>query len=210
MDTEKFEINKYYPELYSASKTRSKLVKVPSLRTLAINGEGDFDGPRYKESLAALQSVTFALKNLPKEGIMVDDYLNFNITALECLWSSKDGGIFDASARHNELWELFYVVPGFVTPRLVNLAVIELAKKDSNPMIHSVHVNTLQEKKCAQLLHVGSYDNIGKSYEKLMKYIVNSGLKPSSRYHEIYLNDPATTKKPYLRTILRQPVVRLG
>ena len=206
---EKFDISKIFPKLYSASSDRATLVEAPAMRTLAINGEGDSTGPRYNDSVAALYAVAYALKSLPSEGITIDGFVNFNIVALECLWSSKAGGMFNPANKSDALWELCIVVPGFVTPSLVRLAQIELMKKETNQAILEVHVNSLQEKKSAQILHRGSHENIPAKFAKLQSYLKRTGYKPSSRFHEIYLNDVATTKKAALRTILRQPVVKL-
>lgn len=210
MEAEKFEISKIFPSLYTASSQRVKLVEAPSLRVLAISGEGTKDSPRYQESVAALQAVAYGLKNLASEGLEVGDFINFNLTALECLHSSNDGGNYDPGLHKDGLWELCYVVPGFVSPRLVKIAQIELSKKDSNEKIAEVHVNTLQEKKCAQIMHLGSHENIYKSYLKLMAYIKRHGYKPSSRFHEIYLNNPDPNTKGRHKTILRQPIVKMG
>lgn len=207
--SEKFDIGMIFPKLYERNNDRVSLVEVPAMRTLAINGEGDSTGPRYHDSVAALYAVAYALKNLPSEGVMIDGFINFNIVALECLWSSKSGGVFRPDERSDALWELCIVVPGFITPSLVRLAQAELMKKETNQCILDVHVNSLQEKKSAQVLHRGSYENISVSFDKLQSYLKRTGYKPSSRFHEIYLNDPTSTKKAALRTILRQPVVKL-
>lgn len=210
METEKFEIDKIFPSLYTASPTRPKIVEVPSMRTLAISGEGEISGPRYHDSITALYAVAYALKKLTNEGMSIEGYLNFNIPALECLWSSKSGGNFSPENRDEMLWELCVVVPGFVTPKLVKIVQLELQKKDENSRISDVHISTLQEKKAVQLLHTGSIDGIKKSFERLYNYIGRSSYKESSRYHEIYLSNPITTNKSRLKTILRQPVVKLS
>lgn len=210
MDSEKFEINKIFPAVYTASSIRPKLVEVPSMRTLAVSGEGEITGPRYHDSVAALHAVAFGLKNLPSGGMNIEGYMNFNVYALECLWSSKSGGNFEPSSRDEMLWELCVVVPGFVTPALVKIVQHDLQQKDENSRIAEVHVSTLQEKKAAQLLHVGSYDNTQEKFERLQNYIKRSGFRAASRFHEIYLNSPSDTTSSHLKTILRQPVVKLG
>ena len=206
----KFDIANIYPELYSADQKRCKLVTVPAMRALSIRGEGESEGPRFKDSLAALHGVAYALKSLPASELGIDDFVNFNVSYLECLWSMKNGAFYDPSKSDQLMWEMFIVVPGFVTQKLINIAAIELSKKMQNERLSEVHINTIQEKRSAQLLHLGSYDSIYKDYERLQKYIKRIGYKPSARYHEIYLNDTATTNKSHLKTILRQPVVKLA
>ena len=206
----KFDIANIYPEVYSADHKRCKLVNVPALRALSIRGEGGSDGPRFKDSLAALYGIAYGLKALPFSELGVDDFVNFNVTYLECLWSMKNGAVYDPTKSEQLLWEMFIVVPGFVTQKLINIAAIEISKKTHNDRLADVHINTIQEKKSAQLLHLGSHETVYKDYEKLQKYIKRVGYKPSARYHEIYLNDPSNTSKSHLKTILRQPVVKIG
>jgi hypothetical protein len=206
----KFDIANIYPDLYSADQKRCKLVTVPAMRALSIRGEGESEGPRFKDSLAALHGVAYALKSLPASELGIDDFVNFNVTYLECLWSMKNGTSYDPSKSEQLLWELFIVVPGFVTQKLINIAANELTKKMQNERLAEVHINTIQEKKSAQLLHLGSHETIYRDYEKLQNYIKRIGCKPSARYHEIYLNDPTSTNKSHLKTIIRQPVVKLA
>lgn len=206
----RFDISKIYPELYSAKKDRVKLISVPAMRVLSINGEGDFEGPRFKDSLAALNSVAYALKSIKKDDIIDDDLLNFHIPALEVLWSMKSGGRYDATQDDQLLWEIILVVPGVVTQKLVNMAIADVSLHNENSRIKDVHINELQEKKCIQTLHEGSYSTIHKSVTRLDAYIARKGFKASSRYHEIFIGEFASFPPKRVKVILRQPVVRLG
>lgn len=207
---DKFDITEIYPKLYSSESGRCKLVTVPAMRVLCIRGEGATTGPRFKDSVEALHTVAYALKALPASDLGIDDFVNFSIPFLECLWSMKNGMVYDPSKAEQAFWELFVVVPGFVTQRLINIALLEMPRKSQNSLVQEVHINTIQEKKSVQTMHLGSYSTISKDYEKLMAYINRSGYKPSSRYHEIYLNDPMVIKPSHLKTILRQPIVKLA
>jgi hypothetical protein len=207
---DKFDITEIYPKLYSAETGRCKLVVVPAMRALCIRGEGSSTGPRFKDSVEALHTVAYALKALPASDLGIDDFVNFSIPSLECLWSMKNGSNYDPAKAEQAQWELFVVVPGFVTQRLINIALLEMTRKSQNPLVQEVHINTIQEKKSAQTLHLGAHSTIAKDYEKLLTYIKRSGYKPSARYHEIYLNDSAITKPNHLKTILRQPIVSLS
>ena len=61
-----------------------------------------------------------------------------------------------------------------------------------------------------QTLHVGPYDAEGPVLDELHHtFIPGAGLRMSGRHHEIYLNDARRTDPARLRTILRQPVVRV-
>lgn len=207
MNTDKFNIVDLYPKLYKAKQKKPEIVTVPALRILAINGEGDPSGPRFQDSVSALYTIAYSIKFMPRKGIVLDGYIDFKVSALEALWSMKNGKVFDATKKDQWLWEVFIVVPGFVTQAIVKQA-IELSKvKKPNMRYDDLHISSLQEKKAAQVLHIGSYDKVADDIELLQAYIKRVGYKPSARYHEIYLSDPSRTAKNKLNTILRQPIV---
>lgn len=207
---DKFEITQLHPELYTASPSRVKTINVPPLRILSINGEGEKDGPRYLDSVSALLAVAYGIKGLPQSGFTPEGYLNFNLAALEILYSATSDLITDPNKQEHLQWELFVVVPGFVSQQVVNMAATEVKKHNQNPRIDDVHINELQEKKSVQLLHIGSQATIAKDYDRLLNYITKKGLRPAARYHEIYLDGIDSKAKARPRIIIRQPVVRLG
>ena len=210
MDIEKFDISTLHPELYKAKIKTPEIIKVPALRILAINGSGDPKGPRFQDSVVALYATAYTIKFMPRKGITPEGYIDFKIPALEALWSMKSGREFDLKKKDQWLWEVFVVVPGFVTQVIVKQATELVSIKKPNPRYDDLHVSTLEEKRSVQLLHLGSYENEQADIELLHKFINQSGLKPSARHHEIYLSDPSRTAKNKLRTILRQPVVPLA
>jgi len=65
----------------------------------------------------------------------------------------------------------------------------------------------LCEGRCAQVLHVGSYDDEGPLLARLHEgFLAEQGLKPTGLHHEVYLGDPRRVEPARLRTVLRQPV----
>lgn len=207
MESERFDITKIYPELYNAKSKEVALIEVPVLRTLSVTGQGDTNGPRFQNSVQALYEVAGALQNISDDSFVPDGFVDFAIPPLESLWSMKDGKPFDVSRKEDWLWEVFLVVPGFVTQTLVKKAVTNLGKNEAHSVYHQIHITTLEEKQAVQTLHIGSYENEAKDLELMRKQMEKHGLKPESRHHEIYLNNPMEVATSRLRTILRQPVV---
>jgi hypothetical protein len=207
MNTDKFNIADLYPKLYTAKQKKPEIVTVPALRVLAINGEGALSGPRFQDSVSALYTVAYSIKFMPRRDIVIDGYTDFKVPALEVLWRMRNGGVFDATKKDQWLWEVFIVVPGFVTQAIVKQAIELIKVKKPNNRYDDLHISSLQEKKAAQVLHVGSHEKVADDIELLQAYIKRIGYKPSARYHEIYLSDPLRTAKNKLKTILRQPIV---
>lgn len=68
-------------------------------------------------------------------------------------------------------------------------------------------LETLQEGRCVQTLHLGSFDDEADTLEQMHReFIPRSGFTMTGKHHEIYLSDFRKTDPARLRTILRQPV----
>jgi hypothetical protein len=74
------------------------------------------------------------------------------------------------------------------------------------PAVVLARLETFNEGRCAQLLHVGPYSTEGANIERLSAYIESEGLRKRGKHHEIYLGDPRRTDPAKLKTVLRQPV----
>ena len=62
-----------------------------------------------------------------------------------------------------------------------------------------------------QTLHIGSYDDEAPVLAQMNDGVIPAaGLELTGRHHEIYLSDPRQVAPEKLRTILRQPVLRVG
>lgn len=71
----------------------------------------------------------------------------------------------------------------------------------------AVRYLTLAEGRCAQALHIGSYDDEGPLLARLHgEFLAAQGLKPTGLHHEVYLGDPRRAAPEKLKTVLRQPV----
>jgi hypothetical protein len=74
----------------------------------------------------------------------------------------------------------------------------------------SLRLDTLEEGRVAQVLHVGPYAEERPTIEKLHAFIAEQHLEPRRRHHEIYLGDPNRTAPERLKTVIRQPVGATG
>ena len=60
--------------------------------------------------------------------------------------------------------------------------------------------------KCAVTVHVGPYETIGETYERLTAYVKEQGLETAAFCYEYYLNDPAQTPPEELETEIYFPI----
>ena len=80
-------------------------------------------------------------------------------------------------------------------------------KKKALPALDLVRIEQLDEGLCAQLLHVGSYDDEAPALARLHGEVLpRAGLRERGRHHEVYLGDPRRTAPEKLKTVVRQPV----
>ncbi len=116
------------------------------------------------------------------------------------------------SARDNSKWKwiLMIMQPDWVTKEMFSEAVKKVSEKEIPELLHRVRLETIEEGLCVQTLHVGSFDDEAEILDKMHnQFILEHKLKMTQRHHEIYLSDFRKTPSNKLRTILRQPVIKL-
>ncbi|MFV0374911.1 GyrI-like domain-containing protein, partial [Microbacterium sp.] len=70
-----------------------------------------------------------------------------------------------------------------------------------------VRVQRLDEGRCLQIMHLGSFDDEAPTLARLHDEIMPArGLTWNGRHHEIYLSDARRVAPERRRTVLRQPV----
>ncbi len=199
---------------YRAKRGEFRVLEVPPLQYLMIDGSGDPNtSAEYAQAVGALFPIAYTLKFASREQLGIDTV----VMPLEGLWHAEDMETF-TSRRDKSAWRwtLMIMVPDHVSPEMfaeaVDLVEAKLEKKkESSPALRSVRLETLDEGLVVQTLHVGSYDDEAPVLDELHeRFIPANGLRMTGRHHEIYLSDVRRVEPARLRTILRQPVERTG
>ncbi|SKB07237.1 GyrI-like domain-containing protein [Aeromicrobium choanae] len=193
---------------YTAPRGAFEVVTVPPMRYLMIDGHGDpNEAGEYEDALTTLYPVAYALKFLSKQELDRD----YVVPPLEALWWADDMAAFTtARDKSRWSWTVLSLVPDWVEDAHVERARVTVARKGAAPRLDALRVETLDEGRCVQTLHVGPYDAEGPVLEQMHdEFIPAQGLRRSGTHHEIYLSDPRRAAPERLRTILRQPVVDL-
>jgi hypothetical protein len=191
---------------YQARRGEFRVLDLPATRYLAIDGYGDPNtSPAYAEAVATLYPVAYALK-FASRAALGHDYV---VPPLEALWWADDPASFTSRRDKSQWrWTVLLMVPDHLPADLVEEAIAAVAAKGTAPAIDRLRVLTLDEGRCVQTLHVGSYDDEGPLLAEMHERVIpGHGLRMTGHHHEIYLNDPRRTAPERLRTILRQPVV---
>jgi hypothetical protein len=193
-----------FKEFYAPKNTGWALVDVPEQQFIAIDGSGNPNtATEYTQAVEALYTVAYTIKFATKRA----DGRDFVVAPLEGLWWADDLEAFTTRAKDSWRWTMLVNQPAWITETAVEEAkTVALAKKKL-PAIAGVRYQTLNEGRCAQVLHVGSYDDEAPILAHLHhEYLAAHELEPVGQHHEIYLGDPRKTEPAKLKTILRQPV----
>ncbi|MEN0022541.1 GyrI-like domain-containing protein [Microbacterium sp. LWO14-1.2] len=199
-------------DAYRAKRGEFRLVEVPPLQYLMVDGAGDPNTAKeYKDAVAALFPLAYTLKFAARAELDLDVV----VMPLEGLWDAPDKESFTTKRDKSAwLWTMMIMVPEQVTAEMFAAAVDKVeakaaAKKEPLPTLRSVRLETLDEGLSVQTLHVGSYDDEAPVLAELHeRFIPENGLRMTARHHEIYLGDARRVAPERLRTILRQPVER--
>jgi hypothetical protein len=190
---------------YQAARGRFRIVDVPDLQYLMVDGHGDPNtSPAFGQAIEALYPVAYKLKFASKRELDRD----YVVPPLEGLWWAEDMDAF-TTARDKSRWQwtLMLMVPDWLDDARVAAAVEQVAAKDPPARLDDVRFATLSEGRCVQTLHVGSFDDEAEVLARLHhEFIPANGLRLAGTHHEIYLSDVRKVAPDRQRTILRQPV----
>jgi hypothetical protein len=200
----KIDLKRERAELYAA-RADPRLLTVPELAFLAVDGSGDPRGADFQAALETLYPVAYALKFR----IRAAHGLDYTVLPLEALFWADDPTAFAADERAAWRWTALIPRPPEAQPNLVDEAVAKASARRALPARSLLRLERLEEGRCAQVLHVGPYDAEGPTIERLHAFIAAQGLALVGKHHEVYLGDPRRTPPERLRTIVRQPVTDL-
>lgn len=193
-------------DAYRARGGRFRLVDVPDLQYLMLDGHGDPNtSPAFAEAVEALYPVAYKLK-FASSGDLGRDYV---VPPLEGQWWAEDMDTFTAVRDKSRWdWTLMLMVPDWIDQTMITIAVEQAGAKKRPARLGDVRLETLSEGRCVQTLHVGSFDDEADVLARLHhEFIPANGLRMIGKHHEIYFSDFRKTAPEKRRTILRQPVV---
>jgi hypothetical protein len=204
---EKLDLKKSLKNLYAPSTKGFSIVDVPPMNFIMIDGHGDPNtSAEYADSLQALFTTAYTIKFKVKKEQAVD----FPVMPSEGLWWMDDMHEFSLARKDDWKWTMMIMQPEIVSPLLFAQAVEEASKKKGQAAIFRLRLERFHEGKATQIMYIGSYADEGPTIVRLHQSIEENGHFRSGKHHEIYLGDPRRTAPEKLRTIIRQPMQRLG
>jgi hypothetical protein len=192
-------------DAYRAPRNKFRIVDVPDLQYLMIDGHGDPNtAPMFAQAAQALYPLAYRLKFLSRNELGRD----YVVMPLEGLWWSDDMAAFTSSRDKSRWdWTLMIMTPAWIDQDVFGAAVERAIEKGAPDRLPDIRLASLSEGRCVQTLHVGSYDDESRLLAQLHhEFIPAHELTMTGKHHEIYLSDARRVAPEKLRTILRQPV----
>ena len=192
-------------DCYQAKHHQFRIVQVPKLQYLMIDGRGDPNASQeFKDAIAALYPVAYKLKFASKVELGKD----YTVMPLEGLWWAKDMAAFTI-ARDKSQWDftLMIMQPDWITSDMFKAAVQKVAQSEPPIRLAKVRLESLDEGLSVQTLHIGSFDDEADILAKMHhEFIPANNVQMIKKHHEIYFSDFRKVTPDKLMTILRQPV----
>lgn len=194
--------------LYRPSSKTFSVVDVPPMQYLMVDGHGDPNNAQcYQDAVEALYAVSYALKFASKRELGRDYVVN----PLEGLWWAADMDAF-AVQRDKSVWDwtMMIMQPEWITQEMVARAISDVHAKKGLPALPKLRLETYHEGLSVQITYFGSYDDERPTiHEMHHTFMPAHGYETRGKHHEVYLGDPRKVAPEKLRTVIRQPVVRV-
>ncbi len=198
---EKLDLYKLYKSEYVTPKT-PKMVETKPALYLSVTGRGEPGSEGFTGAFGALYSVAFTIKMARKA--VGQDYAVSHLEGL--YWMDDKGKDFATVPPSQWNWDIIIRVPDFITEEDLRQAKAALEKRRGDQQAEVVKLKPLDEGLCVQMLHVGPYQEEGKTVAAMEEFARGQKLALHGLHHEIYLSDPRRVPPERLRTILRHPV----
>ena len=196
----KMEKNFYLP------KKKPVIIEIPKFNFFSVSGKGNPNDEFFKEYIGILYSLSYAVRMSPKNGYAPDDYYEYTVFPLEGVWdiSEEAKKNFSELNKDDFVFDMMIRQPDFVDEAYAE-KIIQITKKNKpHELLDEVKFVSIEEGKCVQMMHMGSYDSEPESFKMMAEFTSEQGFKRSSKKHrEIYLSDPRKANPEKLKTVLR-------
>ena len=188
-------------------KAKPERIYIPAFKFFTIEGQGNPNGEGFAEYLAALYSLTYAIRMSPKKNMEPEGYYEYTVYPLEGIWDLTEKGrkTYDGQVDKDELlFKLMIRQPDFVNEAYAQKIMEYTQERKPHPLLEKVKFETLEEGDCVQMLHKGSFESESESFQVMEEFAAKEKLTRLSKTHrEIYLKDPRRSPPEKLETVLR-------
>ena len=200
----KYEWRKQGKEIY-LPKAKPQILDVGKYQFFTINGKGNPNDEIFSEAIGVLYKLSYAVKMLPKKGIIPDGYFDYTVFPLEGIWEKEE--LSETLNKDKLIYTIMIRQPDFVTKEIAETVIESVKDKNPHALLDIVKFEEIHDGMCVQMLHIGSYDDEPKTFEQMDVFCSDNNLKRiSNKHREIYLSDARKVEKSKLKTVLRYSV----
>lgn len=199
----KHEWRKHEKELY-LPKQKPSVIDIPVMKYFTITGEGNPNSEEFSEKIAALYGFSYAVRMMPKKGIIPDGYFEYTVYPLEGIWDLINYDVESEIIDKNNLkYKIMIRQPEFVDDTVFQNAY-EIVKDKDIKYINDICFEEINDGLCVQMLHIGPYEEENKTFDEMENFISeNDFIRKSKTHREIYISDFRKVEKSKLKTVLR-------
>lgn len=204
----KHEWRKHEKELYGVGAAPRNVI-IKKQKFIMLSGKGNPNEKIFSDGVGALFSLAYAIKmnykkTASKEALS-SEISDYTVYPLEGVWKKPEEE--EVLVKDKLEYKIMIHQPDFVTKEIFALAMEQVKVKKPNPFYEAIRFDSMEDGLCVEILHTGSYDEEPVSFEKMDKFIAESGYVRSADWHrEIYLNNAVKTEAAKQKTILRYTV----
>ena len=189
-------------------KNQPEEVIVPTFQFVVLSGEGNPNSTFFSECIGVLYSLSYAIKmKLKKTGEKPDGYMDYTVYPLEGVWDLKEEAKKNFNGQINKdalVFDIMIRQPDFVGKPFFEEMLEFTKKKNPHTLLEKIKFVKMEEGKCVQMMHVGSYDDEPLSFKLMEEFAESKNLKRISKIHrEIYISDVRKVAPEKLKTVLR-------
>ena len=173
-------------DLVYAPKTKPELVHIPVYNFFAIEGKGNPNDEFFAEYIGVLYSLAYAVRMSPKKGIEPEGYYEYTVYPLEGIWDICEESKNNSDCKFNKgdlVFNLMIRQPDFVTPGFAKAIIERTKQKKPHKLLDNVKFINIEEGKCVQMMHLGSYDDEPKSFKRMKEFCDENNLRRTKKQH---------------------------
>ena len=190
-----YELSKELKVLYQSTKKEPFLVDVPTMEYLTFDGKGHPEEEDFQIACEALYTLSYIIKFEISRKELDRDY---KVSPMEVTWyldKGKEGISFS--------WTMMIRQPEFITGEMVDKALQMAKEKGEKIDYNRVFYRSVAFGRCIQCFHLGDYNTMNATLEKMIDYAKDNELDYDQYTHDLYLNNMRKTKVENYKTIMR-------
>jgi hypothetical protein len=188
-----------HAEEYAAGRA-PRVVPTTPARYLSLDGAGQVQGADFLEQALSLSALLRDLRARARRSTGKD----FRLPPLEALLGLPRASGIEVDPGRPVAWKLLLRIPAFV--RSGDLAALAAEHALDGNGLPAARIEELREGRCIQALHVGPFDGVPGTVDRLRRAAADQDLAVRGRLHQVWLSDPARTTPENRRAVVRLPV----